>query len=178
MWNEDSRDGVTTIAMSPFSNRSTPSTIKETKSDRTPSNASASQMLEFAHARTTTNMSLSIADNAYTSRGTSLATIENTYTSRANSLITTGLSTPPTSHTLQPSEEAASYSPSQVASSPPTSGLGNSTGVDAVSELMEMRIPGGGGGPLHSSSAISTGYTYSVSAAGSYDPSQVGGIWF
>ena len=70
-------------------------------------------------------------------------------------------------------EEATSYSPSQVTSSPPTSGLGASNGMDTISELIDMRTHASGAGPLHSNSMASTVFT-----AGSYDPSQVGGIWF
>ena len=70
-------------------------------------------------------------------------------------------------------EEASSYSPSQITNSPPTSGLGASNGIDTISELIDMRTHASGAGPLHSNSMASTMFT-----TGSYDPSQVGGIWF
>ena len=66
------QDGVTAIALSPFSSRSSLSTNAETKSERTPSNVNASQTLEFAHTCTSRDMSVTTTDNMYTSRVTIL----------------------------------------------------------------------------------------------------------
>lgn len=60
-----------------------------------------------------------------------------------------------------------------LVSSPQSSGLGASAlGVDEISELSGRDQLG----PLHSNSMTSTMLNFS--AAGSYDPSQAGGIWF
>ena len=146
VWNDDHSKEVAGIALNPLSPSRLCSVADErARSERTGSNATSTQLLEFS--------------NSYSGRG-----------------VHTEPSTT-TSHTL-PSmgEEASSYSPSQVTSSPATSGIGASNGVDTISELIDMRVHGGGrvgGGPLHSSSMASTVFT-----TGSYDPSQVGGIWF